>query len=324
MKFLVTGGAGFIGHNVVRQLEQQGHECFVLDCLTNYGFVPQDELNYLARERKQRIKANVAHIDLRDINAVTNWFKTFSFNVDAVIHLASFPRQKVVSQNPVMASEVMSTALVNLLELTRRLRIPKFVYISSSMVYGDFDNDVTETSTCNPIGQYGIMKYMGEKLVEDYTRRGSFDHVIIRPSAVYGEWDVEDRVVSKFMLGAMRGEALKIKGVNEVLDFTYVEDTAQGIVLAATKKEANNKIFNITRADTKLYTLLDAANIAIDIAGKGSIVVQDKDADFPSRGRLSIDRAVADLGYNPTVSVEEGFKRYYEWFKKSTFWQQTI
>ena len=324
MKFLVTGGAGFIGHNVVRQLEQQGHECFVLDCLTNYGFVPQDELNYLARERKQRIKANVAHIDLRDINAVTNWFKTFSFNVDAVIHLASFPRQKVVSQNPIMASEVMSTALVNLLELTRQLRIPKFVYISSSMVYGDFDNDVTETSTCNPIGQYGIMKYMGEKLVEDYTRRGSFDHVIIRPSAVYGEWDVEDRVVSKFMLGAMRGEALKIKGVNEVLDFTYVEDTAQGIVLAATKKEANNKIFNITRADTKLYTLLDAANIAIDIAGKGSIVVQDKDADFPSRGRLSIDRAVADLGYNPTVSVEEGFKRYYEWFKKSTFWQQTI
>ena len=324
MKFLVTGGAGFIGHNVVRQLEQQGHECFVLDCLTNYGFVPQDELNYLARERKKRIKANVAHIDLRDINAVTNWFKTFSFNVDAVIHLASFPRQKVVSQNPVMASEVMSTALVNLLELTRQLRIPKFVYISSSMVYGDFDNDVTETSTCNPIGQYGIMKYMGEKLVEDYTRRGSFDHVIIRPSAVYGEWDVEDRVVSKFMLDAMQGETLKIKGVNEVLDFTYVEDTAQGIVLAATKKEANNKIFNITRADTKLYTLLDAANIAIDIAGKGSIVVQDKDADFPSRGRLSIDRAVADLGYNPTVSVEEGFKRYYEWFKKSTFWQSKL
>jgi nucleoside-diphosphate-sugar epimerase len=324
MKFLVTGGAGFIGHNVVRQLEQLGHECFVLDSITNYGFVPQDELTYLARERKQRMTANVAHIDLRDTNAVTNWFKTFSNNVDAVIHLASFPRQKVVSQNPVMASEVMSTGLVNLLELTRQLRIPKFVYISSSMVYGDFDNDVTEDSPCKPQGQYGIMKYMGEKLVEDYTRRGCFDHVIIRPSAVYGEYDVEDRVVSKFMLGAMRGEILKIKGANEVLDFTYVEDTAQGIVLAATKAEANNKIFNITRADTKLYTLLDAANIALSIAGKGSIVIQDKDVDFPSRGRLSIDRAVADLGYTPTVSVEEGFRRYHEWFKKSTFWQQRM
>jgi nucleoside-diphosphate-sugar epimerase len=324
MKFLVTGGAGFIGHNVVRQLEQQGHECFVLDCLTNYGFVPQDELTYLARERKQRMKANVAHIDLRDTNAVINWFKTFSFRSDAVIHLASFPRQKVVSQNPVMASEVMSTGLVNLLELTRQLKIPKFVYISSSMVYGDFDNDVTEDSPCKPQGQYGIMKYMGEKLVEDYTRRGCFDHVIIRPSAVYGEYDVEDRVVSKFMLGAMRGETLKIKGANEVLDFTYVEDTAQGIVLAATKAEANNKVYNITRADTKLYTLLDAANIALSIAGKGNIVIQDKDVDFPSRGRLSIDRAVADLGYKPAVSVEEGFQRYYEWFKKSAFWQQRM
>jgi nucleoside-diphosphate-sugar epimerase len=324
MKFLVTGGAGFIGHNVVRQLEQQGHECFVLDCLTNYGFVPQDELTYLARERKQRMKANVSHIDLRDTNAVINWFKTFSFRADAVIHLASFPRQKVVSQNPVMASEVMSTGLVNLLELTRQLKIPKFVYISSSMVYGDFDNDVTEDSPCKPQGQYGIMKYMGEKLVEDYTRRGCFSHVIIRPSAVYGEYDVEDRVVSKFMLGAMRGEALKIKGANEVLDFTYVEDTAQGIVLAATKAEANNKVYNITRADTKLYTLLDAANIALSIAGKGNIVIQDKDVDFPSRGRLSIDRAVADLDYKPAVSVEEGFQRYYEWFKKSAFWQQRM
>ena len=189
---------------------------------------------------------------------------------------------------------------------------------------GDFVNNVTEDVPCNPKGLYGIMKYMGEKLVEDYTRRGSFDHVIIRPSAVYGEWDVEDRVVSKFMLGAMQGETLKIKGANEVLDFTYVEDTAQGIVLAATKQEANNKIFNITRADTKLYTLLDAANIAIAIAGKGSIVIQDKDADFPSRGRLSIDRAVTELGYAPTVSVEEGFKRYHEWFKKSTFWQSKL
>ena len=164
------------------------------------------------------------------------------------------------------------------------------------------------------------MKYMGEKLVEDYTRRGCFDHVIIRPSAVYGEWDVEDRVVSKFMLGAMRGEVLKVKGANEILDFTYVEDTAQGIVLAATKDVANNKIYNITRSDQRLYTLLDAANIAISIAGKGSVEVQEKDMDFPSRGRLNIDRAVSDLGYSPTVGVEEGFKRYHEWFLRSLYW----
>jgi nucleoside-diphosphate-sugar epimerase len=324
MRFIITGGAGFIGHNVVRQLEALGHDCFVLDSVTNYGFVPEDELDYLYQERRQRMRAAVHCVDLRERERVNDFFLNFSFGTDAVIHLASFPRQKVVSQDPVWGSEVMSTGLVNLLEMSKRYSIPKFVYISSSMVYGDFDNDVTESSACNPLGQYGIMKFMGEKLVQDYTRRGCFDHVIVRPSAVYGELDVEDRVVSKFMLGAMRGDTLQVKGANEILDFTYVEDTAQGIVLAATKPEARNQIFNITRSDTKLYTLLDAASLAIKIAGRGGVVCEDKDSEFPSRGRLDINQARTVLGYTPTVGVEEGFERYHKWFSESPFWQKKL
>jgi nucleoside-diphosphate-sugar epimerase len=320
MKILVTGGAGFVGHNVVRQLEAQGHECFILDNVTDYGFVNKEELEYLYSERTSRIRAVVHHIDLRDHTDVTNFFLNFSFGADAVIHLASFPRQKVVGQNPVWGSEVMSTGLVNLLELSKQYKIPKFVYISSSMVYGDFENNVTEDAICNPQGQYGIMKLMGEQLVKDYTRRGFFDHVIVRPSAVYGEYDVEDRVVSKFILGAIRGETLKVKGANEMLDFTHVEDIAQGIVLAATKEQANNKIYNITRSNSDTRTLLDAASLAIRVAGKGGVEVLDRDMNFPSRGRLSIERAIQDLGYNPTINIEEGFKRYHDWFKDSVFW----
>ena len=216
MKFIVTGGAGFIGHNVVRFLEGMGHECIVLDSFTNYGFVPQDELQYLSTERRSRIRSSVHNVDIRDHKVIEDYFRTFSDHCAGVIHLASFPRQKVVNQNPIWGSEVMSTALVNLLELTKSYHIKKFVYISSSMVYGDFNDDVTEDYHCKPQGQYGIMKLMGEHLVKDYTRRGCFDHVIIRPSAVYGEYDVEDRVVSKFMLSAMRGEVLKVNGANEI------------------------------------------------------------------------------------------------------------
>lgn len=322
MKFLVTGGAGFIGHNVVKQLEEQGHECFILDCLTNYGFVPQAELDYLAKERKARIRSTVHYIDLRDHKAVTDWFRTFSERADAVIHLASFPRQKVVSQNPVWGSEVMSTALVHLLEQTKINHIPKFVYISSSMVYGDFDNDVTEDYNCKPQGQYGIMKLMGEHLVKDYTRRGCFDHVIIRPSAVYGEYDVEDRVVSKFMLSAMRGETLKVNGANETLDFTYVEDAAAGIVAATLSPNAVNGTYNITKSHST--SLLQAASLAIKIAGKGNVEVRDKDADFPSRGALNITAARRDFGFDPRVDVEEGFRRYHDWFKSSPFWNTKI
>lgn len=324
MKFIVTGGLGFIGHNVVRLLEQQGHHCYVIDSMTNYGFVPQDELDYLISQRRARIDSSVLNIDIRNTEQVKKYFELNAANVDAVIHLASFPRQKIVSQQPIWGSEVMSTAFINLLELSKQYRIPKFVYISSSMVYGDFNNDVTELSVCNPIGQYGIMKYMGEQLVKDYHRRGCFDYTIIRPSAVYGEWDVEDRVVSKFMLGAMRGQTLKVKGASEVLDFTYVEDTAMGIVLAATKEIANNKIYNITRSDTKFYTLLDAAKLAIDIAGKGTVQIEDKDQEFPSRGRLCIDNAIIDLDYVPQVNVEQGFERYYNWFQSSSYWSKRL
>ena len=322
MRFIVTGGAGFVGHNVVRKLQEQGHECIILDNVTDYGFIDHDELQYLYGERTRRMRAGVHHVDLRNHEAVDNFFKNFSHTCYAVIHLASFPRQKVVGQNPILASEVMSTSLVNLLELTKSYKIPKFVYISSSMVYGDFKDDVTESAICNPQGQYGIMKYMGEQLVKDYSRRGCFDHVIIRPSAVYGELDVEDRVVSKFMLSAMRGQVLKVNGANETLDFTYVEDAAAGIAAAAISKKAVNGTYNITKSHS--CSLLQAASLAIKIAGKGTVEVRDKDADFPSRGALNIDAARRDFDFDPQVDVEEGFRRYHDWFKASPFWQTRI
>jgi nucleoside-diphosphate-sugar epimerase len=315
VKVLVTGGAGFIGHNVVRILEQQGHECIVIDTCTDYGFIPEEELNYLITNRLNRISAKVRLIDIREGQFVDTIFKTYE--PDVVIHMASFPRQKVVEQNPLLASDVMSNGLINLLEKSKQYKVKKFVYISSSMVYGDFDTDVLEAHPCKPQGQYGIMKLMGEKLVEDYHRQGAFDYTIIRPSAVYGEWDVEDRVVSKFMTTAMRGETLKVKGADEVLDFTYVEDTAQGIVLAATQDIANGKVYNITRSDERQYTLKDAAELAIRIAGKGTLEIQDRDLSFPKRGRLSIMRAQRDLGYDPQVGVEEGFQRYYDWYSQN-------
>ena len=322
MRAFITGSAGFIGHNVVRILEQQGIECFGIDNRTNYGFVPQAELDYLLRERFKRIRSIPLVADIRNTDDIRS--RIGIFNCDTVVHLASFPRQKVVGQNPVVASEVMATGLINLLEAARFNRVERFVYISSSMVYGDFESDVTEDAICNPIGQYGIMKYMGEKLVEDYARQYGFEYVIIRPSAVYGELDVEDRVVSKFMLGAMRGDTLKVKGANEVLDFTYVQDAAQGIAQATVSKNSANKIYNITRSSERQYTLKDAAELAIQIAGRGTLQLEDRDLAFPKRGRLNIDRAVEDFNYSPSVNVEEGFLKYYDWFKSSTYWQQKL
>jgi nucleoside-diphosphate-sugar epimerase len=166
------------------------------------------------------------------------------------------------------------------------------------------------------------MKLSGEHIVKDYSRRNCFTHTIIRPSAVYGPLDVEDRVIAKFMLTAMRGGTLNVNGANETLDFTYVDDAADGIVAAALSDNTENKTYNITKSHSR--SLLDAANLAVKIAGKGSIEVRDKDADFPSRGALNIDAARRDFEYDPKVDVEEGFQKYYDWLSTSSYWQDKI
>jgi UDP-glucose 4-epimerase len=317
MKILVTGGMGLIGHHVVSKLEQRGHDVVIVDTQTNYGIIPQEEINYLITERKKKIKTfQNFKFDICGVGNIEWLFAAHKF--DIVIHMASFPRQKVVNANPQLGSRVMSEGLLNLCEMSKKNNVKKFVYISSSMVYGDFTDDVTEDYDCKPQGQYGILKLTGERLVKDYTRRGCFNHTIIRPSAVYGPLDVEDRVIAKFMLTAMRGGTLKVNGAGETLDFTFVEDAAEGIVAASLSDNTINKTYNITKSHSR--TLLDAAELAVKIVGKGSIEVRDKDADFPSRGALNIDAARRDFGYDPKVDVEEGFQKYYEWLSNSPFW----
>ena len=122
------------------------------------------------------------------------------------------------------------------------------------------------------------------------------------------------------MLTAMRGGVLKVNGAGETLDFTYVDDAADGIVAATLSDQTANKTYNITKSHSR--SLLDAAELAVKIAGSGTIDVRDKDADFPSRGALNIDAARRDFGFDPKVDVEEGFQAYYDWLKNSVYWSQ--
>ena len=318
MKILVTGGLGLIGHNVVQRLQARGDEVIIVDTETTYGIIPQTEIDYLMAERRNKIAPDT-EIYPYDITGAGNMdFVMAHHKPEVVIHMASFPRQKVVNANPAWGARVMMEGLINVCESAKANGVERVVYISSSMVYGDFEDQVVEDYDCKPIGQYGIMKLTGEDIVKDYHRRGAFDYAIIRPSAVYGPLDVEDRVVAKFMLTAMRGGTLRVNGAGETLDFTYVDDAADGIVAAATRIMARNNTYNITKSHS--VSLLQAAEMIVKIVGKGTIECRDKDADFPSRGALNIDRARVILGYDPKVDVEEGFQNYFNWLNNSVYW----
>ena len=316
MNILVTGGLGLIGHNVVARLEKD-HEVSIIDNRTTYGIVPQSEVDYLMSERLKKIQTQkIYSASIESAETVDYVVEQNAVNV--IVHCASFPRQKVVNANPAAGADVMMRGLINLLESAKKHKVERFVYISSSMVYGDFEDQVLEDDECRPQGQYGIMKLAGEWLVKDYARRCGFEYVIIRPSAVYGPLDVEDRVVAKFMLAAMRGETLKVNGAGETLDFTYVDDAADGIAAAATRIMARNNTYNITKSHS--VSLLEAAEMIVKIVGSGTIEVRDKDVDFPSRGALNIDRARTILGFDPKVDVEQGFHEYYKWLNDSVYW----
>ena len=318
MTFLVTGGLGLIGHNIVARLQAREERVVVADTKTTYGIIPQAEIDYLMAEREKKIAPDtpIYCYDITDESDMDLLIGEHKPKV--IIHCASFPRQKVVNANPAHGADVMMRGLINLLESAKKHRIERFVYISSSMVYGNFEDDVLEDDPCRPQGQYGIMKLCGEDLVKDYSRRCGFEYVIIRPSAVYGPLDVEDRVVAKFMLTAMRGGVLQVNGANETLDFTYVDDAADGIVSAATRIMCRNMTFNITKSHS--VSLLQAAEMIVKIVGQGTIEVQGRDEDFPSRGALNIDRARTILSFDPKTDVEEGFQKYYEWLDNSVYW----
>jgi nucleoside-diphosphate-sugar epimerase len=324
MNILVTGGLGFIGHNVVAKLESLGHRVVVMDNLTDYGVIPKQELDSLIHERLQRIQnKTIWSNDINHAFSVDMAFRTCQ--PDVVVHLASFPRQKIVNSDPAWGSRTMSEGLLNLLEASCKHHVKRFVYVSSSMVYGNFEANlsggINEDHVTRPIGQYSIMKLAGEWLVKDYAARTDMKYTILRPSAVYGPRDVEDRVVSRFLLTAMRGGVLQVNGSDEYLDFTHIDDASTGIVQAVSSDRAANNTYNIARGHS--HSLLDVANLTVAIAGQGTVQVCDKDKNFPSRGTLDIALARRDFGFDPRINVEQGLEQYWHWLNNHIYYSNT-
>jgi UDP-glucose 4-epimerase len=310
-KILLTGGLGFIGHTIVRKLEDTNHTPIIVDNKSDYdGAIDRVELEALMKERQSLFKTDVTTYFEDIVNAEALDKIIEIQKPDTIIHLAAFPRAKVVIQNPQLGCDVILKGLLNLLESCKKHNVKRFVFISSSMIYGDFDQDFNpETASTNPIEPYGIMKLCAENLVRNYNRLYGLEYSIVRPSAVYGPYDVVDRVLSKFIVKAKADETMSINGEGLALDFSYVNDVADGMILCATHPKAANETFNITRSIAR--TLVDAGNIIINETNSNSeLIVSENDGKYPKRGALDISKARDLLGFNPTVNIEEGLKQY--------------
>lgn len=331
MKILILGGHGFIGSHTSNILKSQGHEIAVVDCYHQYYTFPDWEYQPVLAQRKSLAFAD--HVYEGRIEDVLFMNKVFSeFLPDVVIHLATYPNAKMVHRNPADAANNMVTATANILMLCTNHKVKRIVFSSSSMVYGDFQNNTPDESTrCNPNTLYGSYKLQGERMVEIWSRDHGLEYVILRPSALYGTRDMVVRVISQMTVSALKTGKIKVQGPENKLDFSHVTDVARFFAtVATTNSEVENKIFNCTRGRGR--TILEAAEIVRDCLGFGEIEILPHDSFYPNRDTLDSSAITRFTGVQATVDIEQGIPEYINWllaqpyvdnFKKSYIENQT-
>jgi nucleoside-diphosphate-sugar epimerase len=328
-KVLIIGGAGFIGHNLAIFLKKKNFDVSIVDSLSVNNFISLRKENsknqkfYLEslnqrQELIKKYKINQIIEDARNYHSITRIVEKFKPNY--LIHLAAVAHANVSNKDPYSTFDHSMRTLENSLDACRSLSyLKRFIYLSSSMVFGQFKKKiVTEKEICNPLGIYASLKFGSEKLVQGYNQVFKMPYTIIRPSALYGERCISGRVVQKFIEAALKGEDLQVVGDGkEYLDFTYIDDFLQGVYLCMTKTKSLNEIFNITYGRSR--SLLELVKIIKSNIPKVKIKYVKRDKLIPYRGTLSVNKAKKLLNYKPVFNLEKAVPKYINWYVDSKF-----
>ena len=306
---LVTGGAGAIGSNLVNQLSEiPSRRITVLDNLSS-GHVD----NIIMRKNVRFIQGSVeSDEDLR---------QAISESTDVVFHLAAnFANQNSVDF-PQRDLQVNGMGTLKILLHSVENKVKKFVYTSSSCVYGDrnepLDEKCQEYSLDTP---YAITKLLGERYVRFFTQHHGLNAVTLRYFNVYGPNEYPGKyrnVIANFFVKAMKNEEIVITGTGEeTRDFNFVRDSVRATILASEKDGAIGKVINV--ASGRETTINDLVKLILNITGSKSNVIyrERRNWDTVTRRVASVAVAKEVLGYQPEVDLESGLRQYYEWLKK--------
>ncbi|MGA2220395.1 MAG: GDP-mannose 4,6-dehydratase [Verrucomicrobiia bacterium] len=311
MNVLVTGGAGFIGSHLVEQLIERGHRLSVIDDFNDFYDPAVKRRNVQAfTERAQVVEA-----DIRDAARLREIFASNRF--DAIFHLAARAGVRPSLAQPQLYTQVNIVGTQNLLELAREFGVKKFVFASSSSVYGvnqkvPFSED---DPIFRPISPYAATKLAGEALCHVYHHLYGLDVVCLRFFTVYGPRQRPDLAIHKFTKAISRGQPIDIYGDGTTArDYTYIDDILQG-VLACLDKEFGFEIINL--GESRTVKLLELVGLIEKALGKRAEIQQlpPQPGDVPITC-ADITKAKRLLDYRPQVAIEDGISRFVDWFRK--------
>ncbi len=307
MRYLVTGGAGFIGSNIVDELVRRGHAVIVLDNLST------GKESNLASVRDKIELSTGSITDLAAVQAACR-------GADFVIHLAARTSVPRSVEDPLDTNHVNIDGTLNVLVAARDAKVRRFVYAASSAAYGEaLALPKVETMQPEPISPYGVTKYVGELYAQVFGRVFGLENASVRYFNVFGpRQDPTSQysgVLSRYMLAVIRGEQPVVFGDGEQSrDFTYVENIVDETLRACDANGASGKVFN--GGTGARITLNEVLRLLEKITGKK---IQAK-YDPPRTGDIlhsqaDILLARKILGYEPRVLFEEGLKRTWDWYK---------
>jgi UDP-glucuronate 4-epimerase len=316
MKFLVTGGAGFIGSHVCERLLRDGHNVWAFDDLNNF-YDPVFKQRNLREIQSLAKPFEFVHGDITDASALDEIFSSVKF--DQVIHLAARAGVRPSLEAPALYQRVNVEGTINVLEAARKSGVKKIIIASSSSVYGL--NSKVPFSESDPvvtaISPYAASKLACESLGHVYHHIYKMDVTMLRFFTVYGPRQRPDLAIYKFAKLITAGKPIPVFGDGRAArDYTFVSDTVGGVV-AATKKEFGYEIFNLGESETiSLSRMIES--LENELGKKAIIDRQPLQAGDVPITFADISKASEKLGYNPKVKFESGIKLFADWFRKST------
>lgn len=312
--YLVTGGAGFIGSNLIRTLLRDNAD-LTITCIDNFDPFYSEELKHFnIRDFKSNPRFRLLYSDISTSSA-EDLDDSISSPVDVIIHLAAKAGVWPSIQNPVAYQQANVIGLQNILEFARKKNIKQFVFGSSSSVYGiNAHYPWKEGEQLLPISPYAMTKLSGEMLGHVYNKLFGIRFIALRFFTVYGPSQRPDLAIHKFTKAILKGKPITMYGDGSTSrDYTYVDDIVKGIIAAVSYEQSGYEIINL--GNNYPVPLTELISVIEAVTGKKATIekLPEQPGDVP-KTFADISKAKKLLGYQPITPLKIGIRKFYEWF----------